>query len=70
MSVVAGSPAADAGLRSGDIILEVDDHPIIDVADLQRLMVGEALGGPMQVRVWRDGGLRTLPVRPIELEAA
>jgi len=70
MSVVAASPAADAGLRSGDIILEVDEHPIEDVADLQRLMVDEALGGPMQVRIWRDGSIRTVAVRPIELEAA
>jgi S1-C subfamily serine protease len=70
MSVVAGSPAVDAGLRSGDIILEVDDHPIEDVADLQRLMVGEALEGPMHVRVWRAGEIRTIVVRPAELEAA
>jgi serine protease Do len=70
MSVVAGSPAADAGLRSGDIILEADDHPIEDVADLQRLMVGDALGGPMQVRIWRDGDVRTVLVRPTELQAA
>jgi serine protease Do len=70
MSVVAGSPAVDAGLRSGDIILEVDDHAIEDVADLQRLMVGEALGGPMHVRVWRAGEIRTIVVRPSELEAA
>jgi S1-C subfamily serine protease len=70
MSVVARSPAAEAGLRSGDIILEVDDHPIEDVADLQRLMVGEALGGPMQVRVWRDSGIQTIEVRPTELEDA
>jgi serine protease Do len=70
MSVVTGSPAAAAGLRSGDIILEVDDHPIEDVADLQRLMFDEALGGPMQVRIWRDGSIRMVTVRPIELEAA
>jgi serine protease Do len=69
MSVVTGSPAAAAGLRSGDIILEVDDHPIEDVADLQRLMFDEALGGPMQVRIWRDGSIRMVTVRPIELEA-
>jgi S1-C subfamily serine protease len=68
MSVVAGSPAADAGLRSGDIILEVDDHAIEDVADLQRLMVGETLGGPMHVRVWRERDIRTIVVRPTELE--
>jgi S1-C subfamily serine protease len=70
MEVVAGSPATRAGLRSGDIILEVDTHPIEDVADLQRLMVGEALGGPMRVLVWRDGEVRTISVEPAELEAA
>ncbi len=70
MSVVDRRPAADAGLRSGDIILEVDDRPIEGGADLQGLMVGEALGGPMQVRVWRDGGIHTIPVRPVELEVA
>jgi S1-C subfamily serine protease len=70
MEVVAGSPAERAELRSGDIILEVDAHPIVDVADLQRLMVGDALGGPMRVLVWRDGEARTISVMPAELEAA
>jgi S1-C subfamily serine protease len=70
MEVVPGSPAARAGLRSGDIILEVDAHPIDDVADLQRLMVGEALGGPMRVLVWRNGEVRAVSVEPAELEAA
>jgi hypothetical protein len=49
---------------------EVDVHPIEDVADLQRLMVGEALGGPMRVLVWRDGDVRAITVEPAELEAA
>jgi S1-C subfamily serine protease len=70
MEVVAASPAARAGLRSGDIILEVDAHPIEDVADLQRLMVGEALGGPLRVLLWRDGDVRAISVKPAELEAA
>jgi S1-C subfamily serine protease len=70
MEVVAGSPAADAGFRSGDIILEVDGTSIQDVADLQRLMVGEALGGPMRVLVWRGTETRTIDVQPAELEAA
>jgi S1-C subfamily serine protease len=70
MDVVGASPAARSGLRSGDIILEVDAHPIEDVADLQRLMIGEALGGPMRVVVWRDGAIRAVAVEPAELEAA
>jgi S1-C subfamily serine protease len=70
MEVVTGSPAARAELRSGDIILEVDAHPIEDVTDLQRLMVGEVLGGPMRVKVWRDGEVRAISLKPEELEAA
>jgi S1-C subfamily serine protease len=70
MEIVAESPAARAGFHSGDIILEADGTPIEDVADLQRLMVGEALGGEMRVLVWRDGETRTLVVQPAELEAA
>jgi S1-C subfamily serine protease len=67
---VPGSPAAQAGLRSGDIILEADGRPIEDLADLQRLMVGEALGGQMGVVLWREGDVRTITVKPAELEAA
>ena len=66
----SASPAARGGLRSGDIIVEVDGHPIADVADLQRLMVGDAPDGPVHVLVWRDGDTRTLVVEPAELEAA
>jgi len=70
LEVLTGSPAAASGFRSGDIILEADGRPIEDVADLQRLMVGEALDGQMQVVVWRDGDLRTIAVKPAELDAA
>ena len=70
LEVVSGSPAASAGFRPGDIILEADGSPIGDVADLQRLMVGEALGGQMEVVLWRDGDVRTIAVKPAELEAA
>jgi len=70
LEVVSGSPAANAGFRSSDIILEADGRPIEDLADLQRLMVGEALGGQMRVVLWRDGDARTIIVKPAELEAA
>ena len=70
VEVLAASPAARGGLRSGDIIVEVDGHPIADVADLQRLMVGDAPDGPVHVLVWRDGDTRTVVVEPAELEAA
>jgi S1-C subfamily serine protease len=44
MEVVGGSPAARSGIRSGDLIVELDGVPIADARDLQRLMVGEVIG--------------------------
>jgi S1-C subfamily serine protease len=67
--VVAGSPAARVGLRSGDLILDVDGHPVVDAADLQRLMLDEAIGRPLRLRVLRLGELVDLDPVPAELAA-
>src|SRR5258708_2120787 len=42
--VVAGSPAAGAGLRTGDIIVSVADVSVAKAGDLQRLMVETRIG--------------------------
>jgi S1-C subfamily serine protease len=70
MQVVDGSPAARAGIRSGDLIVELDGVPITDARDLQRLMVGEVIGRSVEARVWRDGSLRSIVIHPVELTAA
>jgi S1-C subfamily serine protease len=58
--VVAGSPAARAGIRPGDVILDVDGEPVATTGQLQRLMVEEAIGSAVSVRVLRDGGISEL----------
>jgi len=70
MEVVDGSPAVKAGIRSGDLIVELDGVPVADARDIQRLMVGEAIGRSIEARVWRDGELRTFTLHPVELTAA
>ena len=70
MQVVDGSPAASAGIRSGDLIVELDGVPIADARDLQRLMVGDVIGRSVDALVWRDGELRTFAIHPVELTAA
>jgi S1-C subfamily serine protease len=70
MEVVDGSPAALAGIRSGDLIVALGDAPIADARDLQRLMVGDVIGRSVDALVWRDGELRTFAVHPVELTAA
>ena len=67
VQVVEGSPAARAGLRPEDLVLDVDGAPVEGVDDLQRLMVGEAIGRTVSVRVFRNGEVKRLDVTPIEL---
>jgi S1-C subfamily serine protease len=65
--VIADGPAAKAGIRAGDVILDVDGRPVAAAADLQRLMDDGAIGRPITVRVQRSGHLVDVVVTPVEL---
>lgn len=67
-TVVAGSPAARAGLRPEDVILDVDGVAVVGVGELQRLMTGDRIGRPVPVRVYRDGAVVDVQVTPTELD--
>ena len=58
-----GSPAADAGLERGDVIEQVNRHPVNSVSDYQRL-VGEAGNGSIVVLVNRGGNTQFVVVQP------
>jgi S1-C subfamily serine protease len=67
VEVIPGSPAARAGLRREDLIIDVGGSPVVDANDLQRLMVTEVIGKPLAVRAFRGGELLELTVVPEEL---
>lgn len=67
VEVVEDSPAGRAGLRSSDLILDIDDAPVQGMDDLQRLMDGSTIGRAIAIRVHRDGNTLTLDVEPAEL---
>jgi S1-C subfamily serine protease len=70
VEVVTGSPAAAAGLRRGDVIVEVDTRRVERPGDIQRLMVGAAIDRFVVLRVLRAGSIQTLTAIPDELRAA
>jgi serine protease Do len=67
VQVADDSPAAAAGLRSEDLIVELDGEPVAGVADLQRLMVVEKIGAAISLRVLRQGRELELSLVPAEL---
>jgi S1-C subfamily serine protease len=66
-SVVAGSPAAEAGLRRGDIVLSVDGKNVVTATAIQQLMVEDAIARRIEMTVWRNGALVDVFVIPREL---
>jgi S1-C subfamily serine protease len=50
-----GSPAADAGLLVGDLLLSLDDVGLASPEDLLDLLVGDKVGRPLTLRVLRGG---------------
>jgi S1-C subfamily serine protease len=67
VQVVPGSPAAAAGIRPEDLIIDVDGKPVKDSGDLQRIVMDNVIGRQVQVRVFRDGRILSVPVVPAEL---
>lgn len=61
--VADGSPAAIAGLRTGDTIVAVNGRPVAYWEDLDRALVGSA-GRQLELRVRHDGAERTMTVTP------
>ncbi|MGB2874052.1 MAG: trypsin-like peptidase domain-containing protein [Gaiellaceae bacterium] len=68
VQVVEGTPAAAAGLRPEDLIVELDGAPVGDVNDIQRLMVVDRIGARVPVRVLREGRELELELVPTELD--
>ncbi|HEV8471871.1 MAG TPA: PDZ domain-containing protein, partial [Methylomirabilota bacterium] len=61
--VVPDSPAAKAGVKPGDILLEFDGKKMEAPSDLQRAVGLAAPGQDTKVRIWRDQSEKTLEIK-------
>lgn len=59
-SVTEGTPAADAGLREGDVVVAIDGTPIRSVEDLYAAVRDHDPGDTVEVRIVRRGDRRTV----------
>jgi len=68
VEVVEGGPAAQAGLRPEDLIVELDGSPIEGMDELQRVVVSEVIGRAVRAKVVREGREHELELIPAELD--
>lgn len=61
--VEAESPADEAGLRKGDIIVEVDGRDIIDVLEFEKYLLKKEVGDRLELVVERDGREKDFSLR-------
>ena len=62
-SVEKESPAAKAGLESGDVILAINGKEITSSGELPAIVSGMAPGESAKLQVWRNGNAREIDVK-------
>lgn len=62
------SPAAAAGIKAGDVVLEFDGRDVTEMRRLPVMVAETEIGTPTKVVVWRNGKKQTLRVTIGELE--
>ena len=66
--VEPGSSAADAGIRQGDVIAEIDGRPVVDANAVRNQVANAEPGSTISIRVLRAGGESLLSARLVERE--
>jgi S1-C subfamily serine protease len=66
-AVSEGTPAEEAGLHAGDLIVDFAGEPVSSIDDLHRLLTEERIGEVVPVRVLRRSELRRFLVVPREV---
>ena len=67
--VVPNSPAARAGLRSGDVVRQINGEAITTGREVQAAVEANGLRRDLRLEVERNGDLQALSLRPVPLPA-
>ena len=66
--VSANSAAEEAGLRRGDVVVELAGRLVVSTKVVQQLMVEDAIDKPIEITVWRNGTLVDVIAVPRKLD--
>ena len=66
LEIVAGSPAARAGLEVGDRMIAIDGRPIDGIDGLQRLLDSSFIGRDCELTLLRRSSIVHVSLRPVE----
>lgn len=64
--VIKKTPAAEAGLKAGDIIMQVNDRKMISTKSLKRALWRVDPGEEVTLMIWRDGKKKNVKVTVTE----
>ena len=67
-SVTEGSPASEAGIRAGDVILRFGGEEVEKMRDLPRIVAEASADKSVRIEVWRGGELINIEARIGRLE--
>lgn len=69
VNVVSNSPASNAGLKSGDVIVTIDDVEINDSTYLKYNLYKHKIGDKVKVKYYRDGKINETVVTLSKLDS-
>jgi serine protease Do len=67
--VTEDSPAAKAGIKQGDVILEMNGEKVKSTTQLRNTIAATMPGTEIKLKIWRDGKEKTIEVKLGKLES-
>jgi serine protease Do len=64
--IAAGSPAADAGLKAGDVVVSIGGRDVTTIKEFTTVLYASPIGKPLEIKYWRGDTETTTTVTPIE----
>ncbi len=70
VNIIEGSPAHQAGLQPGDVVIAANDKPVTNAADLRNQVGLKRIGEKVKLKVMREGSEKTVTITVAERDTA